>query len=162
MSERKIEVVKYPVEIFDEVYDKILRHAVQRDKFPKEMEKSLRQRSREIPSLIQEIGLIGALSYCFSKGYKYYPQILDALKGVQRIDDLAKETDAGYSIYLYFLLRGIEQIKILDVDHTKPYEAIKELSNNLDRARIIERLIMSYLVEIKRLCEGSLRSGEER
>jgi CRISPR type III-B/RAMP module-associated protein Cmr5 len=161
MSERKNEVIKYAVEIFDEIYNKILEHIIQRDE-PPEMEKSLRQRSREIPSLIQEIGLIGALSYCFSKGYKYYNQILDALKEEKKVDDLAKGTDVGYSMYLYFLLRGMEQIKILDVNHTNPYEVIKTLSENLNQVGIMERLIMPYLVEIKRLCEGSLRSGEEK
>jgi CRISPR type III-B/RAMP module-associated protein Cmr5 len=159
MSEEKTEIVKSAIQIFDEVYTNIY---VERQKErPSDMEKSLRQRSREFPSLIQEIGLIGALSFCFSKGNKFYPQVLNVIRNKQS-EKLKDETDVGYALYMYFILRAIEHVKILEIDYINPYDAIKKLSNNLDKVRIIERLIMPYLVEIKRLCEGSLITGEKR
>jgi CRISPR type III-B/RAMP module RAMP protein Cmr1 len=99
------------------------------------MESSLRARSREMPSLIQEIGLIGALSYCFSKGNEFYNGIMELIKGkgskeqteeyIKKIKDYAEKTDTGYSIYLYILLNAINYTGILNFDINKPYDAIK-------------------------------------
>jgi CRISPR type III-B/RAMP module-associated protein Cmr5 len=161
--------IKVSIDLFDSIYRSIFKKLkeIPEIKEVTNMEASLRARSREMPSLIQEIGLIGALSYCFSKGNEFYNGIMELIKGegskeqteeyIKKIKDYAEKTDAGYSIYLYFLLNAINYTGILNVDVNKPYDAIKELSMNLNKTRIIERMIMPYLLQIKRLCEGMLR-----
>jgi CRISPR type III-B/RAMP module-associated protein Cmr5 len=155
----KKDPIKDAIDLFDSIYGSIFEKLKEIKEIP-DMEASLRARSREMPSLIQEIGLIGALSYCFSKGIKYYNEIIELIKGEGskgRLDDYAEKTDAGYSIYLYILLNAINYTGILNIDVNKPYDAIKELSMNLNKTRIIERMILPYLLQIKRLCEGMLR-----
>lgn len=155
-------LIKESIELYDRIYRSIISK-LQDEKKVSNLESSLRARSREMPSLIQEIGLIGALSYCFSKGSEY-EKIIEIIKGESnkdKIKEYAKKTDAGYSIYLYILLNAINHTKLLQVEINKPYEAIKQLSINLNKTRIIERMIFPYLLQIKRLCEASLRSGEE-
>jgi hypothetical protein len=136
--------IKVSIDLFDSIYESIFKKLkeIPEIKEVTNMESSLRARSREMPSLIQEIGLIGALSYCFY---------------IKKIKDYAEKTDTGYSIYLYILLNAINYTGILNFDINKPYDAIKALSMNLNKTRIIERMIMPYLLQIKRLCEGMLR-----
>jgi|BEDMetMinimDraft_2_1075160.scaffolds.fasta_scaffold02132_2 CRISPR-associated protein, Cmr5 family len=156
----KEDPIKVSINLFDSIYGSIFKEL----KEVTDMEASLRARSREMPSLIQEIGLIGALSYCFSKGNEYYNEIIELIKGkgskernevyIAKIKEIA---NTGYSIYLYIILNAINYTRLLNVDINKPYDAIKELSMNLNKTRIIERVIMPYLLQIKRLCEGMLR-----
>jgi CRISPR-associated protein (Cas_Cmr5). len=163
MTEEIYSLVKKSIELFDRIYTSI-RKPQEDEKKVSNLESSLRARSREMPSLIQEIGLIGALSYCFSKGNEYYAEIIKIIEdksNKDKIKEYAEKTNAGYSIYLYILLKAINHTKILQVEVDKPYEAIKQLSQNLNKTRIIERMIMPYLLQIKRLCEGTLRKGVE-
>ncbi|MDT7886690.1 MAG: type III-B CRISPR module-associated protein Cmr5 [Thermoproteota archaeon] len=167
MSKKSLESVNNAIDLFDTVYEKIFKE-FKAEKVPS-IETSLRQRSREMPSLIQEIGIVGALSYCFAKGNKYYPELINILESKDKsreqetkdvLSKIKKEPDAGYSVYLYILLKAIDNTKLLQINVKDPYSAIKNLSQNLDKARIIERAIMPYLLQIKRLCEGMLRAKE--
>lgn len=167
MSKKSLESINNAIDLFDTVYEKIFKE-FKTEKVPS-IETSLRQRSREMPSLIQEIGIVGALSYCFAKGNKYYPELINILESKDKskeqetkdvLSKIKKEPDAGYSVYLYILLKAIDDTKLLQINVKDPYSAIKNLSQNLDKARIIERAIMPYLLQIKRLCEGMLRAKE--
>jgi CRISPR type III-B/RAMP module-associated protein Cmr5 len=167
MSKKSLESVNNAIDLFDTVYEKIFKE-FKTEKVPS-IETSLRQRSREMPSLIQEIGIVGALSYCFAKGNKYYPELINILESKDKskeqetkdvLSKIKKEPDAGYSVYLYILLKAIDDTKLLQINVKDPYSAIKNLSQNLDKARIVERAIMPYLLQIKRLCEGMLRAKE--
>jgi CRISPR type III-B/RAMP module-associated protein Cmr5 len=167
MSKKSLESINNAIDLFDTVYEKIFKE-FKTEKVPS-IETSLRQRSREMPSLIQEIGIVGALSYCFAKGNKYYPELINILESKDKskeqetkdvLSKIKKEPDAGYSVYLYILLKAIDDTKLLQINVKDPYSAIKNLSQNLDKARIVERAIMPYLLQIKRLCEGMLRAKE--
>jgi hypothetical protein len=167
MSKKSFESVNNAVELFDIVYEKIFKE-FKAEKAPS-IETSLRQRSREMPSLIQEIGIIGALSYCFAKGNEYYPELINILESDGKtkeqemknvLSKIKKEPDAGYSVYLYILLKAIDNTNLLKVDIKDPYSVIKNFSQNLDKAKIIERAIIPFLLQIKRLCEGMLRAKE--
>jgi hypothetical protein len=168
MSKKSLESVNNAVELFDIIYEKIFKE-FKTEEAPS-IETSLRQRSREMPSLIQEIGIIGALSYCFAKGNEYYPELINILESDDRSKELEmknvlskikKEPDAGYSVYLYILIKAIDNTRLLKVDIKDPYSIIKNLSQNVDKARIVERAIMPHLLQVKRLCEGMLRKAKE-
>jgi len=75
--------IKVSIDLFDSIYGSIFKKLkeIPEIKEVTNMEASLRARSREMPSLIQEIGLIGALSYCFSKGSEDYNEIIELIKG---------------------------------------------------------------------------------
>jgi len=66
----------------------------------------------------------------------------------------------GYSIYLFLILEGIKKTNLINVEVKDPYTTITEMGKELNKVRIVERMLIPYLSEIKRLCEGTLRSGE--
>jgi CRISPR type III-B/RAMP module-associated protein Cmr5 len=150
--------VKDAINIYNEVYENFLKELTS-DKNPQDTEKSLRARAREMPSLLQEIGLLGVYSFCFGKGNENYKKFIEYLehKNSNLFEKLKNETKVGYTIYLYLILRGIEKINIIDVNVSNPKSFFNKI-NEVPKIKIVEKLLLPYLTEIKRLCEGTLRS----
>jgi CRISPR type III-B/RAMP module-associated protein Cmr5 len=148
---------KDAIEIYNEVYEKFLKNIISTPN-PEKTETSLRSRAREIPSLMQDTGLLGVLSFCFSKS-EYYNDFISCLKGEKVKKDLTKSTEVGYSIYLYLILKGIERTNFIDIKINDPYNTIVDMRKDLSKVRTVERILIPYLSEIKNLCEGTLRSG---
>jgi CRISPR type III-B/RAMP module-associated protein Cmr5 len=151
--------VKDAINIYNEVYEKFLKELVS-DKKPQDTESSLRARAREMPSLLQETGLLGVYSFCFGKGNEYYKEFIEYLedRNQEKLKNLKNETKVGYTIYLYLILRGIKGSGIIDVDDKDPESFFNKI-NEASKIKIVEKLLLPYLTEIKRLCEGTLRSG---
>jgi CRISPR type III-B/RAMP module-associated protein Cmr5 len=150
---------KDAIEIYNEVYEKFLKDMINDTKNnPKKTETSLRSRAREMPSLLQDVGLLGVLSFCLGKS-EHYEVFINYLEGKEKQKNLYNNTKVGYSIYLYLILKGMEKINLINVKVNDPLNTIIEMSKNLNKVKILEKIIVPYLIEIKRLCEGTLRSG---
>lgn len=151
---------------YNELYEKILKNLVKQEK-PTALEISLRARAREFPLFICEVGLINGLSFCFAKckegEKKLYSKLIEYLNEPKEetLEKLAKDEGAGYSSYLYLILKEIKDMKIIDdVDEKSPYNFIQNLAKNLEKASIITSMLIPYMIELKRLCEATLRGGE--
>lgn len=124
----------------------------------RDIEKSFRARTRQIPSLIYEVGLIPTLSFLYSKSSK---TIYDKIKKIfenpndsSNLNEILNNPPekVGYALYLYFILK--ELTKLLNIQTTDPYEVIKKLSQDKNLCIIATNIIMPYLVQIKRLSEA--------
>lgn len=160
--EKSFNPIKVAIDNYNFVYENFLKKAIEKGKKEiLEAEKSTRARSREIPSLMQELGLLGVLSYYYAKSEKEnYDSLIQALEKKSQEKDLFRDTKMGYAVLLYLALKGIETLNIIKIDYKDPYTSITELNKeeNLSKVAVIEKLLIPYLVEIKRLCEGTLRS----
>jgi CRISPR type III-B/RAMP module-associated protein Cmr5 len=149
--------IKDAIDIYNEVYEKFLMKFASN-----KVKKSLRARAREMPSLIQEIGLLGVYSFCFGKGNKYYENFINCLENKDsNLCELKDEEDIGYTIYLYLILKGIKKIDLIDIDVNVPESFFRKINeiykvNEASKIKIVEKLLLPYLSEIKRLCEGTL------
>jgi len=159
--EKSFNPIKLAIENYNYIYSNVLKNAIEKEKLPN-IETSTRARSREVLSLIQELGLLGVLSLYYGKAEKEnYDSLIEILEGREKEEKkLFSKTEAGYAVILYLILKGIESLNIVKIDCKKPYEAINELSKkeNLSKISVIEKLLIPYMIEIKRLCEGTLRS----
>lgn len=139
-----------------------LLHVLSIDKKEKsEVGKSFRSRCRELPSLIEDVGLVPALSFCYAKaGNDIYEEVKKALKNGRKINE-EKHMEKGYGIYLYFVLKSLKEIKLIEEDHLDdPLKAFEELSKG--KQRVASRLLRPYLVQIKKLSEALFEAEGER
>lgn len=124
-----------PVEHALEIFAEISREV---EKLKEEVGRKLRARSRDAPGLIEEIGLVPALSFFYSK-----------------IDDV------DYRLMLLAILRYLRRINVITVDFStesdvkdtkKMLQVLRELS---DKSVVVTLLLRPFLVEFKRLCEAT-------
>jgi len=118
---------------------------------------SFRARCREIPSLIEDVGFIPALSFCYAKAKKeIYDEIKEKLN--QRIEIDEKDfMEKSYGIYLYLTLKRLSELKLIDKTHVNdPIQAFEELSQG--KERVASMLIKPYLVQLKKLAEAVFKA----
>ena len=112
--------------------------------------RSLRARARALPGMMESVGLIPTLSFCYGKAKREtYNEIL---KRWPNNPIEVKEEEGGYAIYLLLSLLYLRDLGIIDDEEMKdPIKAFKKL---LTKGAIATRLLMPYVVEIKRLAEA--------
>lgn len=118
-----------------------------------ELGRKFRARAREIPGMIESIGLVPALSFCYGKaGAKTYKDTLESWfsEGRQVKGDYEK---VGYSLHLLLTLLYLKDLKLIEESMVKnPIDAFRKLSR--EPLPITSKLLMPYLAEIKRLTEA--------
>ncbi|MEM0010392.1 MAG: type III-B CRISPR module-associated protein Cmr5 [Nitrososphaerota archaeon] len=121
---------------------------------------SFRSRCRELPSLIEDVGLIPALSFCYAKAKKdIYEKIRNALRNASKIDD-ANYTEKGYGIYLYFVLKRLKDLKLIEEAHLdEPVTALEEIGKG--KQRVASKLLRPYIVQMKKLSEAVFKGEAE-
>lgn len=144
-----IDAVKDAVDTFNEIY-KLLASCTNKPK----ISRSLRSRSREIPEMISEYGIIPILSFCYAKaGNDTYRKVLNAINSMNcNLDD---SEDVGYALYLYAILKEIKKFGLIgNANEQDPLNFISTLSNEPEKLIVIEKLLYPYLIQFKRLCEA--------
>ncbi|MEM3404680.1 MAG: type III-B CRISPR module-associated protein Cmr5 [Sulfolobales archaeon] len=118
-----------------------------------EVGKSFRSRCRELPSLIEDVGFVPALSFCYAKAKKAtYDEVNRLLKNGGKIDE-KDDTEKGYGIYLYFVLKRLKDLKLIKENHLDdPIKALGELS--MGKQSVASRLLRPYIVQMKKLSEA--------
>lgn len=126
-----------------------------------EVGKSFRSRCRELPSLIEDVGFVPALSFCYAKASKtIYDIIKSTLKGKGKIDD-NNDMEKGYGIYLYFVLKRLNDLKLIAEAHLDdPVKALEEIQKG--KQRVASRVMRPYLVQMKKLSEAVFKAEGER
>ncbi len=102
-----------------------------------ELGSELRTRARQIPELIEELGLIPALSFCFAK---------------------AKE-NKSYELYVKAMLRYLKDLQVITKDPNDAFSNPDGILNEIHpKSTIIVQLLRPFLIEFKRLCEATWRA----
>ncbi len=125
----KINPVKIAMDIFLEIKQEINQN--------ERLGSKLRTRAREIPELVEDIGLIPALSFCYAKA-----------------NGKGEETKA-YKLYLKAVLSYLKNLRIIEnVNEAldKPAETLRRL---YIASPIIKPLLILFFIEFKRLCEAT-------
>jgi len=144
---------KDPVLSAIDMFNLLLQCIDEEDKGKSEVGKKFRSRSRELPGLIEDVGFTSALSFCYGKaGNGIYQEVMDALTNKGKLSK-DKETEKGYGIYLYFVLKRLNEIGLIKDDHLgEPVEALRSVING--KERIASRLIRPFVAQLKRLSEA--------
>ena len=148
------------------------------DKIEKQntLKEKLRTRSRNIPEMIADLGLVPALSFCLSKaGIKNLTKVLRVIssgdpKEILENRDKIGEEELSYALYVYVILKylsdnlgtlKVEDKKIkLDLDKLKDdsvnalYDYLYALMHGANSVIAIN-LLQPYLTQFKRLCEAT-------
>ncbi|MEM3383861.1 MAG: type III-B CRISPR module-associated protein Cmr5 [Nitrososphaerales archaeon] len=120
---------------------------------------SFRSRCRELPSLIEDVGLIPALSFCYAKAKKdIYEEIKSTMKNQGKIND-DNYIEKGYSIYFYFVLKRLKDLKLIE-NLDEPIKALEEIGNR--KQRVVGKLLRPYIVQMKKLSEAVFKAEGER
>ncbi len=167
------EVIKAKIENKDK--ERLLKNIV-------DIESKLRSRSREIPEMMVDLGLVPTLSFCLAKaGIDNLMLVFRLMSGCSTdFDELKniKPEEFSYALYTYIILRYLSKIitvqleiegleKLSRESKTKEFaDKLYEYLNNLARGSIAVatyKLLQPYLIQFKRLCEAAFRleSGRE-
>ncbi|MEM2351496.1 MAG: type III-B CRISPR module-associated protein Cmr5 [Thermoproteota archaeon] len=142
-------------------FENLLRSLEKEKKEESKVGESFRSRCRELPSLIEDVGLVPALSFCYAKAKEdYYKEVREALNKEHKIDD-DNHIEKGYGIYLYFVLKRLRDLKLIEDKHLdEPIIALEEIGRGKQRAA--GRLLRPYIVQMKKLSEAIFRAEGER
>ncbi|MEM2914639.1 MAG: type III-B CRISPR module-associated protein Cmr5 [Halobacteria archaeon] len=109
-----------------------------------------RARARSLPSLINEIGLVPTLSFCYGKAEKeVYENVKKCFYENRKIDK-GDEEKKGYALYLLITLNYLKKLGLI-TSTEDVVEVLKQLSG---KGEITYRLLRPYLLQIKRLAEA--------
>lgn len=109
---------------------------------------SFRTRTRSILSMIDDIGLVPALSFCFANATKdSYDKVMEAWGG-KKIE--VDKEEGGYALYLFLTLSYLQELGFVK-DVKSPVSALESLINV---QALASKLLRPYCVQIKRLAEA--------
>lgn len=139
------------IELFNDVREKLKKAIVDKGANPL---KSLRTRARNTPSMIMTSGLTQTLAFLASKSNGELYSIL--YRGETK-QSKAKEEEAGYTAYLYVIMRFLGKNKLLTEEPEsleKVIKAIKQLDENPHQALVVQNILMEFLLEFKKITEA--------
>jgi CRISPR type III-B/RAMP module-associated protein Cmr5 len=146
------ENIKVAVSDFKQLFEKLQENS------QSQVGASFRARMREVISLIDEVGLIPALSFFYSKSTEHiYEEVLKVMQAKEK-ENIKEEdyTKKGYALALYFVLKRISELGL--ITHLEsPLNAFEELEG---KQRSAFKFIFSYLLEMKRLAEAIFEREE--
>ncbi len=129
----RIDPVKQAIEIFLKIKQEVRDNS--------SLGSRLRARAREMPELMESIGLISTLSFCYAK------------------KNGEGEEARSYELFLKALLLHLRELGFLNKDVeealNKPAETLNEL---YPKAGTVMPFLRPFLIEFKRLCEAEWRS----
>lgn len=136
----------------------LLRSLVKKES---EVGKSFRSRCRELPSLIEEVGVVPALSFAYGKATKKtYDDVKTKLKNKDNIDD-NNQIEKAYGIYLYFILKRLKDFNLINEEQLNdPVKALDELAKG--KQGVASKLLRPYMAELKKLSEAVFEVEGER
>ena len=115
--------------------------------------RSFRARCRELSSLIEDVGLTSALSFCYAKATdSVYKEMRELIESKSRKIDEKDSLNRGYAIYLYLVLKRLKILKLIESDLNNPRNALKELAEG--KEIIASKLLRPYIVQLKKLSEA--------
>ncbi|MHA1582935.1 MAG: type III-B CRISPR module-associated protein Cmr5 [Candidatus Baldrarchaeia archaeon] len=119
-----------------------------------------RSRTRFMLSLIEDTGLVAALSFCYGKAeHETYENIIRVWHGEEEKLQEGEEEKKSYALYLYLVLQYLKKLGIISVDDVNnPISAFRTLE---EKGTVTSRLIKSYLTHLKRFAEAVYKPERE-
>lgn len=119
-----------------------------------------RSRTRSMLSLIEDTGLVAALSFCYGKAeHGTYEYVLHMWHEEGGKLQGGEEEKKSYALYLCLVLQYLRKLGIIGVnDVDSPIAAFKTLR---EKETITFRLIKSYLTNLKRFAEAVYKPERE-
>lgn len=149
----KKEEIKDPILSAIDMFNLLLRCLDEKDVSKNEIGKKFRSRCRELPGLLEDVGFTPALSFCYGKASdSTYREVKDKLEKEEKISG-GKETDKAYGIYLYFVLKRLNELGLIEDEHlSNPVEALRSVIAG--KERIASRIIRPFVAQLKKLSEA--------
>ncbi|MEM3944499.1 MAG: type III-B CRISPR module-associated protein Cmr5 [Thermofilaceae archaeon] len=151
MSARRLsDPVRAALDIFATIKGELERKA-KSDEEKSDFGRALRARARDAPGLIEEVGLVPALSFFYSRSS--YGK-----------SDKIKSDKIGYELMLKAILLYLQRIQIVSsninldaiLGEERDTDAmINLLRSLLERSTVAVPILRPFLVEFKRLCEAA-------
>lgn len=164
-----------PVEEAIEAFLEVKRKVVKGDG---ELGSKLRTRSREVPELMLELGLVPALSFCLAKaGMEALRRVVSEVEGCELAaareggeegkEKKEKKEELSYAAYAYVVLRYLRgYAKAGSVcDLVREEDRLYELLGSMVGGAIgppAYGLLLQYLQQFKRLCEAAFERESGR
>lgn len=141
-----------------------------------ELQKKYRSRARQMPSMLHSLGLLGMLSYLYSKsGNNTYDIICKKFKNTNKDEDNKSIKERDYSIenesyayYLYHIIQYIEKYHLRN-NSTNINTSTNIDANNLDTLIVLfanngrllafaEFIVEPFVIELKKFSESLLEA----
>lgn len=121
-----------------------------------------RTRTRSLLSLINEVGIVPTLSFCYGKaGKKIYEQVKDCFHKMEKIEiekiEGGSEEEVGYALYLFIALNYLKELGLID----QTERVIDALDQLFGKCEIASKLLRPYLLQVKRLSEALFEPERE-
>jgi CRISPR type III-B/RAMP module-associated protein Cmr5 len=164
-SARPIDPIREAIQIFLNLKARIIDRLGD-NKLSETIGSKLRTRSREIPEMILDLGLVPTLSFCLAKaGINNVRRVIHAMeregdKSIN-IDDTVKY---AYALYTYAILKYLtlitgDQVEEL-LEKDKVITFLKKLIETNAQVPLYN-MLQPYLIQFKRVCEATYRPEEE-
>jgi CRISPR type III-B/RAMP module-associated protein Cmr5 len=160
-----IDPVGGAIQVFMNLKDKIINRLGDNN-LSEDVGSRLRARSREVPEMILEQGLVPTLSFCLAKaGIENIKKVVEVMKRDKSTDEFkVKEVEKeklAYALYTYAILKYLTLINgksIEDIveNSDKLFDYLKELIV-VDTRTPLYRMLQPYLLQFKRLCEATFK-----
>ncbi len=152
------------IDIMRDVLEKISRAGGERD--VASVKRSLRSRARSVPSLIVSSGLPQILAFLASKSDPgYYEYLVKDVRDTQ--GRAGKGESAGYSAYLYVIMRFLAQQGLGDELGGVPssiegvIDAIKKIDEDPNLCSGVQSILLEFLLEFKKIAEALIEESSE-
>ena len=160
-----IDPVGGAIQVFKKLKDKIINRLGDNN-LSEDVGSRLRARSREVPEMILEQGLVPTLSFCLAKaGIENIKKVIEVMEHDKSIDEIkVKEVEKeklAYTLYTYAILKYLTLISGKSIEDI--VEKGDELFNYLGELVVINtraplyRMLQPYLLQFKRLCEATFK-----
>lgn len=154
------------INIFLEIRKALDKH-IKDNNTREEIKRSIRTRSRELPAMMLDLGLIPTLSYILAKsGLDNLIKAVELIKNSKQVEEIDKE-DFSYAIYAYTILEYLHKhlkpkelqapLKDYIADKNKLTDLLEQHLRHLASGvnpQITLTLLKPYLEQFKRLCEA--------
>ncbi|MGQ9514586.1 MAG: type III-B CRISPR module-associated protein Cmr5 [Thermoproteota archaeon] len=117
----------------------------------REVGNSFRARARSIPSMMEDVGLVPALSFCFASATKdLYDKVVKAWEEGKKEEMRMEKEKGGYALYLFLTLSYLKELGFV-ADVRNPVDGLKKL---VDVQALASKVLKTYCVQMKRLAEA--------
>gem|GEM_PF-2979753 len=152
------------IDLMRDVLEKISKAGDERE--ATSVRRSLRSRTRTIPSLMVSSGLPQTLAFLASKSDpRYYEYLVKEAQSAQ--EKTGKGESAGYSAYLYVVMKFLTRQGLSSGPGSIPssidevVDVIKKIDEDPNLCSMVQSILLEFLLEFKKIAEALIEEGSE-
>lgn len=162
MEKARVDYIDNAIRSFEKIL-KLYKNFREKEKSDaKKFARSFNTRAKNGPQMIMDQGIIPYLTFLASKSGEEL--IKNTYKFISKEEecDISDPDKAGYAAYFNIIIDYLNKLGIIQVgEEPSIIEITKSLLENLHNYRIIEPIIMKYLIEIKKLSNSYFKKEVE-